>query len=161
MDNTVNNLSEWLYGSLVKNRNAIFGFAILYIILYHSGVWPLFGRGFIGVDVFLFLSAFGLCFSLAKHNLWKFYLRRLNRIYPLFVISNLLKWGIERFQGVRTGLWDSICDISGITYLGIGGTHLLWFIPSLMILYILTPPSIIYSLNTRMRHSTLLRYCHY
>lgn len=146
--------SEWLFNSLIKNRNAIFGFSIIYIICFHSGFSPLFGRGFIGVDVFLFLSAFGLCFSLEKHNLQKFYLRRLNRIYPLFVISNLLKWVIERLQGVRTGLWDSICDISGITFLGIGGTHLLWFIPSLMILYILTPPSIIYSLNTRIQHST-------
>ena len=140
IDQTINNLSEWLYSSLVKNRNAIFGFAILYIVLYHSGVWPIFGRGFIGVDVFLFLSAFGLCFSLEKHAIHNFYLRRLNRIYPLFVISNIFKWGIERLQGVKTGLWDTICDISGVTFFGVGGTHLLWFIPSLMILYILTPP---------------------
>ncbi len=140
MNQTINILSEWLYGSLVKNRNAIFGFSILYIVLYHSEVWPIFGRGFIGVDVFLFLSAFGLCFSLEKHTVLNFYLRRLNRIYPLFVISNIFKWGIESWQGVKVGLWNTICDISGITFLGVGGTHLLWFIPSLMILYILTPP---------------------
>ena len=159
MDKTLTLLSDWLYSSIVKNRNAFFGFSIIYILLYHSGVWPLFGRGYIGVDIFLFLSAFGLCFSLKKHTLFKFYVRRLNRIYPLFLLSNLLKWGIERCQGIRVGLWDTVCDISGLTFLGIGGTHLLWFIPSLMILYILPPPSIVYFINTKLQLSTQLRYC--
>lgn len=139
MEASINQISQWFYNSLIKNRNAIFGFSILYIIFFHSGFNPLFGRGYIGVDIFLFLSAFGLCFSLEKHSLLFFYLRRLNRIYPLFVISNLLKYFIEWYQGVEISVWDSICDITGLTFFGIGGTHLLWFIPSLMVLYILTP----------------------
>lgn len=138
-ENNISQISDWLYSSLKRNRNVLFGISILYVILYHSGFAPLFGRGYIGVDIFLFLSAFGLCFSLQKNSILRFYLRRLNRIYPLFVISNLFKWGIERFQGVRIGLWDTFCDITGLTFFGIGGTHLLWFIPSLMILYIFTP----------------------
>lgn len=133
-------LSQTFYDSLIKYRNAIFGVAIIYIIVYHMGIVPLFGRGFIGVDIFLFLSSFGLCFSLGKHSLAEFYIRRLNRVYPLFVFSNILKWTIGRFLGERLNAWDSFCDISGLTFFGFGGKHMLWFIPSLMILYIITPP---------------------
>lgn len=105
------------------------------------GISPLFGRGYIGVDIFLFLSAFGLCFSLKKHTLPQFYLRRLNRVYPLFVISNIIKWIIDvHVRGLELNAWDTICDITGLTFIGVGGTHLLWFIPSLIILYIITPP---------------------
>ena len=143
--------TDWLYESLKRNRNVIFGFSIIYVILYHSGYAALFGRGYIGVDIFLFLSAFGLCFSLNKHSLLHFYLRRLNRIYPLFVISNLVKWSIERIQGVRIGVWDTICDITGLSFFGIGGTHLLWFIPSLMLLYIFTP--LLYHICTKYKNS--------
>lgn len=139
-NSVISHLSEYIYGSLIKNREAVFGFSILYILLYHSGFTPLFGRGYIGVDLFLFLSAFGCSFSLKKYTLLQFYLRCLNRVYPLFVISNLLKWCIGRYNGERLGVWDSVCDISGLTFWGMGGRHLLWFIPSLILLYIFTPP---------------------
>lgn len=133
-------LSSSLYESLTKHRNAVYGIAILYVIFYHMGLSPLFGRGFIGVDIFIFLSAFGCCFSLNKHSLGVFYLRRLNRVYPLFVISNLIKWAIDRWcLDVKLDTWDSICDITGLTYFGVGGKNMLWFIPSLIILYIITP----------------------
>lgn len=135
--------SSFIYDSIIRNRNALFGVSIIYIILFHMGMAPIFGRGFIGVDVFLFLSAFGLCFSIERHSLAEFYIRRLNRVYPLFVISNIIKWGIERFyMGTHLSVWDSFCDISGLTFFGIGGTHMLWFIPSLIILYIITPPHV-------------------
>ena len=146
-NSVISHLSEYIYGSLIKNREAVFGFSILYILLYHSGFTPLFGRGYIGVVLFLFLSAFGCSFSLKKHTLLQFYLRRLNRVYPLFVISNLLKWCIGRYNGERLGVWDSVCDISGLTFWGMGGRHLLWFIPSLILLYIFTPPYIACLIN--------------
>ena len=150
--NIDNSISNYIFDCIKKYRNAFYGFSILYIILYHMGVSPIFGRGFIGVDVFLFFSAFGCCFSLQKHSLATFYIRRLNRIYPLFVISNLLKQLIERYNGLELEAWDSFCDITGLTYFGVGGIHKLWFIPSLMILYIITPPYLGLLTNFRELH---------
>lgn len=80
-----------------RYRSAVMGAAILWIVVYHSGLsfsfFPLLGKalndiranGFGGVDIFLFISGFGLYRSLA-HNAdpVAFYGRRLKRVLPAF-----------------------------------------------------------------------------
>ena len=62
---------------LSKHRNALMGIAILWVMLYHlydytdalpSLVRGIIGIGYGGVDMFLFLSGFGLYYSLSKKN---------------------------------------------------------------------------------------------
>ena len=67
MDNYVTLLS--------KHRSAIMGFAILWIMLFHLHVsvdftpFMIIKRlGYGGVDIFLFLSGFGLYYSCSKEN---------------------------------------------------------------------------------------------
>ena len=57
---------------LSSYRGALMGVAIIWVMLYHLGdidvsvISVIFGVGYGGVDIFLFLSGFGLYFSLSK-----------------------------------------------------------------------------------------------
>ena len=70
--------------SLFENRTETMGIAMLMVLLYHlKGTW--FYPGFLGVDIFLFLSAYGLSRSYKTNTLGIFYKRRLNRVVPLYL----------------------------------------------------------------------------
>lgn len=90
--------------------------------------------GFSGVDMFLFLSGWGLYHAIRKHSLSSFYKRRFRRLIPSFLIYNILiaifsGWGIMRF----------IRDVTGWAFLT-GDVHeTLWFIPAIAILYLFYP----------------------
>ena len=65
------------------------GFAILWVISFHyqfldsTPIGAFTQKGFLGVDMFIALSAFGLCFSLSKEsNYIKFLKKRVLRIVP-------------------------------------------------------------------------------
>ena len=57
---------------LSSYRGALMGIAIIWVMLYHLGnidvsvISVIFGVGYGGVDIFLFLSGFGLYFSMSK-----------------------------------------------------------------------------------------------
>lgn len=83
---------------LEKYRSAIMGAAILWVMAYHSHIsfssLPLFSfaadnirsNGFGGVDIFLFVSGFGLYHSLSVNSdQLAFYQRRLTRIFPPYL----------------------------------------------------------------------------
>lgn len=84
------------YELITKYRMAIFGIAQIWILLrhtfyfnnYHFGIFDgLIQTGDCGVDIFMFLSGFGLFFSYEKCNsLLEFYRKRVLRIVPSFVI---------------------------------------------------------------------------
>ena len=87
------NLTEKLFENIGKYRSALMGLAMVLVFLYHAqskklgfmptGVWgTVWDRFNLGVDAFLFLSAFGLCFSLRKNDLKTFYFNRFKRIIP-------------------------------------------------------------------------------
>lgn len=94
-----------------------------------------------GVDAFLFLSGFGLYFSLEKNkggSVWSFYVRRMIRIIPAALIV-------------------------GWTFYLMGAAHLLgvlglnqWFIRSILILYITAP--LIYRMLHRFNPSIVLAF---
>jgi peptidoglycan/LPS O-acetylase OafA/YrhL len=67
------------------------GLALIAIVLFHMDI-TLFGGGFIGLDLFFVISGFLITFimedSIAKNNfsLREFYLKRVRRIFPSFLI---------------------------------------------------------------------------
>lgn len=91
-------------GKISKFRSELMGIATIMILLGHSvfygqgfvdyGIFQdLFTLGYSGVDIFLFLSGFGLVFSMKKNNLSTFYKHRFKRIMPsviLVVILNIV-----------------------------------------------------------------------
>lgn len=122
-------------------RSELMGWAILWIMMLHftfNQVKPLgfiAQYGFAGVDVFIFVSGFGLFFSLDKNdNLISFYRKRLLRIFPTYyiigIITNLLLTHDDiltfLFRYSTIGFW-------------IGREYAEWFIPSIILLYFLAP----------------------
>ena len=96
MDSVVNSISKF--------RTELMGVATLMILLGHSvfygqgivdyGLFQnIFTLGYCGVDIFLFLSGFGLIFSMKKNTKQEFYFHRFQRLWPsifLIVCLNLI-----------------------------------------------------------------------
>lgn len=83
---------------IAQHRASIMGISILMIMLYHQtwfydgAIWEyshLTGRW--GVDVFLFLSGWGIVHSLRKNTIKKFYVNRCVRLWPICIVSGLLQ----------------------------------------------------------------------
>lgn len=131
-----------------KNRQTLMGISIIAILLYHAYVWitpqdinllRIFTYGYAGVDIFMFLSGWGLCYSYYKNNISSFYYRRFKRIFPLTILSGLIvSLFVYRYEESFT-YWDIICTISTLYYYGLGGAYWNWFIPGIIILYISFP----------------------
>lgn len=91
-----------------KNRTYLMGIAMILVVIYHafSCVYNPIGVlniGYVGVDIFLFLSGFGLASSFEKNKISNFYKNRFTRIYPIYFIGVLTTylimchkvWGID------------------------------------------------------------------
>lgn len=122
-------------------RSELMGWAILWIMMLHftfNQIKPLgfiAQYGFAGVDIFMLVSGLGIFYSLDKdHHIIRFYKKRLLRIFPTYYIigiipslllfdDNLLSY---LFRYTTIGFW-------------IGGIYWEWYIPSIVMLYILSP----------------------
>lgn len=130
-------------------RDGLMGIAILAVIFYHLSCWtdstPIlsaFKWGFIGVDVFFFVSAFGLCCSYERNSCKKFYTNRFKRIFPLYVVwafvLSLIKLVLQH-KGAGLVLKQFIATSSTLSYYLPGFDHSSWFVPAIVLLYITFP----------------------
>lgn len=71
-----------------KYRSALMGVAILLIIIHHLAEKNTILRiGYVGVDIFLFVSGLGLVFAWKKlPDIKVFYKRRFLRVYPTWLL---------------------------------------------------------------------------
>ena len=127
---------------LSQNRVYLMGFAILCIMFTHNSIeigiiWSTAKTiSQIGVDLFLFLSGYGLYNSYMKAPKG-FYTRRFIRIIPtyLFVIILYVAYlKIFTSSSIKEALWD----FSLISFF-IDGIQLEWFIATILLLYLLFP----------------------
>lgn len=122
-------------------RSELMGWAILWIMMLHFTFNQIKPLGFIaqygyaGVEIFMFVSGYGLFFSLSKdHQIARFYKKRLLRIFPtyylfgvfasIFLFSDNLPSYFFRYTTI--GFWTC-------------GLYWEWYIPSLVILYLFSP----------------------
>lgn len=140
--------------SFGNKRLFYMGIAILFILIYHgldnssslllisNGFKPfkVFSYGYIGVDVFLFLSGYGLSNSYSNNTLTKFYRKRFWRIIPLFVIFALIRTVIHVYLlDTSISAWDFFCNLTSLSYYQVGGFFIDWYLSALIILYIFFP----------------------
>lgn len=139
---------------LSRYRGAIMGFAILWIMVYHSKVHftflpPLLSSaltqiksvGYGGVELFLFLSGFGLYQSLVKNpEVLTFYARRLRRILPAY-LPVLLLWLCWKLPSTAPGLWPKIIlgNLTGLGFWASAAPLFNWYILSLFAFYLAAP----------------------
>lgn len=135
---------------LSDSRSTIMGIAILWIMLFHSGlaapqnvfrraVWYVFVSfgGGVGVNLFFILSGFGLYYSVSKYsdsdeiNWPAWFKRRIVRLFPSYLIVSvvyyLLKGSLSLYNLLQLNFW-------------IDGVRDFWFIPAILTCYVLFPP---------------------
>lgn len=133
--------------TLSKERNSIFGIAILLIVFFHSSIIIpnelnilkfIKHTGEIGVDIFLFLSGIGLYFSFSKNNNIKyFYKKRAIRVLiPYLIISPA--WYILRDISKHETISRIFMDISFSNF-WIYGERTEWFIAAIIVFYLIYP----------------------
>lgn len=128
------------------SRSFAMGLAMIAIMLFHLPylflpVLPFRYFGFWGVDVFIFLSGYGIYHSLRKSGsvgLCGFYQRRLLRIMPSAIIAGCLLLLFEKHSPIESFL--SCCGLS------------LWYIRSILALYLASP--LIYRFTERLKASS-------
>ena len=147
-----NDIREKGFHLISKYRGAIMGIAALWIFFFHTwtlmSVTPQEGSfnliyfleiylkkiGFVGVDIFFFLSGIGLTFAIKKESTFTFFYKRLRRIaLPPLVIGIIL--GITCNQGLA----ETIRNISGYNFFTKDIYSFLWFVHVIIIFYILFP----------------------
>ena len=130
-----------------RKRLMLMCFAILWIVGFHYSMYGnllrfnvfefLFGKGYLGVDIFFFLSAYGLCHSLTAHSLKEFYVRRLKRLYPLYLLYLLLFLGL--FSKGYDVPWYKVLLFQTTGLMSFTNIDIEWFVPALTVLYITFP----------------------
>lgn len=143
-----------------RYRSSLMGFAQLWIVLLHCWLLivpnhPILGsieafikwNGIVGVEMFLFLSGIGMTYSIRKNSLSSFYSGRLRRvILPYWVM--LAVYTISHHHDV-SWLLSFATGIGAITQ---NFLEILWFIPAIVILYLLFPAY--HMLMTRAKDKT-------
>lgn len=121
-------------------RTQLMGFAIIWVLLFHSGlnipvIKTFFNIGYGGVDIFFMLSGYGLYYSFVKNrSLVSFYKKRILRIIPTYaIIVLLISLVLKEFS------WTTyLIDISTLGF-WFGNIFFEWYIPSLVAFYFLFP----------------------
>ena len=129
-------------GLVSKYRTELMGAAMVAVVLFHvplarsSQFFGLHRMGNIGVDIFLFLSGMGLWFAWGKSpGLWKFYRRRLARIYPAWIAVAAAYYLLLHKQDAPSTIGDILVNLSFWTR----GSLTFWFVPAIIALYIAAP----------------------
>lgn len=141
-----------------ETRRFWMGLSIIIIILYHLVFFSrdqvefphwiqLFvtgpvGNGWLGVDIFFFLSVFGLCHSYEKNNLQRFYRNRIKRIFPIYMVFAVIVtvFFMKKESGIDI-IVKWLKQISGaIMFKPFGDSNSIeWFTPALMLVYLSFP----------------------
>ena len=130
---------------LKKTKQPIMGLAALLIVLFHlfpasrsndvlsSVVRYIVMTGYIGVDIFFFMTGYMAHFS-NTDNYFQYIKRKFLNIYPIFIFSCIL-FVIMGKLSIKKVLYT----VLGADLFLSGGGSFLWFIPAIMIFYLLVP----------------------
>jgi len=131
-------------------RSHLMGIAMLAIMLFHqSWIW---GKGLFyvpfvffhvygnwGVDIFFFVSGFGLYFSLKKNDSpCSFFVRRLIRLFPLCIACGLLRYIVDHILPVGVGGYPTGNHEISTNWVTILSWDK-WFITVILVYYLLMP----------------------
>lgn len=118
------------------------GFATLWVLCYHfsgdMGVCMLdyfscIGYG--GVDIFLFLSGFGLTVGFKNRPALNFYKKRFLRVVPTYLVLIVAWYALRPSYSIK----DALIASTGIGFYIRGFHYWDWYLPFLYLLYLLFP----------------------
>lgn len=127
------------------------GCSMIFIMLYHqtwvdSGVFFQWMQmlGYIGVEVFLFVSGFGIVYSLRKNSLGQYYKNRAIRLLPACILFGLCKIGLSCIPSMPPTK-NLILDLFSLSH---------WYIYAIVVYYLIAP--IIYKIMCKYGVHTFL-----
>jgi len=150
------------YDLISKYRRELMGFAMIWVIFFHSTIsieefkylHSLKTLGYAGVDIFLLVSGLGLYFSYKKDsNIISFYKRRFVRIIPTYITIVTL-FSIIFLLLNKIDFLDLIMNITTLSFWFNTTRRFDWYIPSLIILYLIAP--IYINLFNRFKYKTII-----
>ena len=145
-------------------RTYIMGVSILSIMLFHTEgffivpKWIEFIQrtGFLGVDIFFFVSAYGLCYSMKKKTslrLW--YIKRFKRIVPAFLLAIIFYKAVFLIFDEK----DNSLNISALIDSFLHYLVVFWYIPALLLFYLVFPLFFLYALLCFLYELSALSLC--
>lgn len=145
------------WSDISKYRNEFFGLAIISIMVLHYfehvpqaeyihlSVFKNVARvycsviGSVGVDIFLFLSGFGISYSLKKKpNILNFYVKRFIRVGVPYLVLGGIYWVINDFFILHKSIFTFFYDYTTVSF-WIEGNRAFWYISLICILYLFSP----------------------
>lgn len=120
------------------NKLQLSGIAILMVILTHTGI-SVFYPGFIGVDIFFFLSGYYLCLSFKTHSIIEFYKRRYRRIIPMFLLLATIMSILNYYTYNGITIFEVIENLTTISYYTPSSNFVDWYLSSLFVFYLIFP----------------------
>lgn len=119
-------------------------FAILGVIMYHlclRGVHT--GRlniGYMGVDVFMLLSGYGIAKSLSRIPIKQFYINRTRRIFPLWAIMIIVSFFVDMlFSGGGCNISLLLGNVTTLSFYYNPDLLPEWYLSTLILFYVLSP----------------------
>lgn len=129
------------------HRSWLMGFAILWIIAMHFCMYGnlmhywlveiIVGRGYLGVDIFLFLSCYGLGFSYERNTLGGFYSRRLTRLFPMYLLFLAIVLFFYGSCYQESWIELAVYQVTGLA--SFRHTDVEWYVPALIVIYAMYP----------------------
>lgn len=126
-----------------RQRTPLMGFAIIWIMLFHlncqgdSLLIRVFSTGYLGVEIFCFVSGIGAFFSLCKNdNVKDYFVRKAKRILPVYYLIEIPWMIVLACIGCV-----SIRYITGIIFIitPFLGSLATWFVTFIIICYVISP----------------------
>lgn len=123
-----------------SNRSAAMGIAIVSVMLFHlfPHTFPYLGHW--GVDIFIFVSGFGIFYSLSKTNslnYWHFYKKRILRVMPTACLAGSIIGIVNYF--FSNIAYSKLGLPHGFDYLIWGCGLRMWYIRTILLLYFVSP----------------------
>lgn len=131
---------------MFRNRTILMCIAILAVISYHLALRgiPL-GRlniGYIGVDIFMLLSGYGIGKSLTKNSIKQFYLNRIHKILPLWFLMILFNSTIKMLNTEERNISiikTFLSDFSTLSFYTHPDSLPEWYLATLILFYTISP----------------------
>lgn len=134
-----------------ENRPYIMGVSIIAIILYHLSLFgtrywetpglcnSIFDNGYVGVDFFLFLSVYGICYSYEHNTIGEYYKRRFKRLLPMWIFAYIFILALFfRDNGILNNCIIFIKHLTGYALLG-SEIPIDWYVPTTIVVYLFLP----------------------
>ena len=147
-----------ILNELSTYRSALMGVAMISVFCFHGisswapeWIYNICKNGDSGVDIFLFLSAIGLCYSFDRNpDVLAFYKRRLLRIFPTYWFIMTCIWGFcmslmaigkmpDNYIELPHSVWEALQAYTTLGYWIPNGLWFRWYIPAIIPLYLLFP----------------------